>query len=386
MAMKKFAFLSQAWPEDKYSLLSGSSVQVYQVSRELASRGYQILVICSAPGGNYISVDGRLRVINIPPVGKLRFLISRSWLSEVKKELKKFEPDVVYQRGKLPESIAAASYTRKTDALYIWLSNSDMSVERWKYARKRWAKKGKWLVLLPRLLEALLTDLMIEKAITGADVYIAQNEHQRKKLEDNFKFKATVLGSGYPVPPLRKKASIRPKVLWLANLTLVKRPWIFAELASALYDANAKFIMAGRAPDPKIMERILKITNKLPDFNYLGCVSLDEAERLIGEADIFILTSEYEGIPNTYIQASLNGVPTVSFFGDTKHNQLASDIGMQCRTFEEMVEMVRYWINNKEERLVKGNDIYESAKYEFDIKNVADKLIETIAGFRAGES
>jgi glycosyltransferase involved in cell wall biosynthesis len=49
------------------------------------------------------------------------------------------------------------------------------------------------------------------------------------------------------------------------------------------------------------------------NFDYLGPVSFEESNSLFAKANIFINTSKaQEGFPNTFIQAWMQGVPTIS--------------------------------------------------------------------------
>jgi glycosyltransferase involved in cell wall biosynthesis len=374
----RFAFLSQSWPEYDGSVIYGSSVQVYYVAKELAMRGHQILVILSSDRNESCLSEGNITVLSIPAVGGPPFLIKTAWLKKVQYALKQFKPDVIYQRGKLLETIAAATCAMETKACFLWLSNSDKSPERWKWVKKRWARRREILRLLPRLADALYSDLIIEKALCNANVFVAQNRYQQKTLKKNYGFHAEIIGSGHPIPPFKGKNTLTPKVLWLANLTPVKRPWLFADMAEEFRDTNAEFLMAGMPFQSKTLERILLLSKKSKSFHYLGGVSLTEGNALMKKADIFIITSEYEGLPNTFIQACIHGVPTIILVKDPNSGIRTYNAGVVVETFNEMKDKLSLLLQDAELRKKEGLRAYELAKSEFDIKIIVDRLIEVI--------
>ncbi len=376
----RFVLLSQSWPEDEGAEIAGSSVQVYYIARELAARGFPVLVLLSSPSKDYQGSKGNPCVVPVSGDSKLRKQLAAGWKGRMMEELERFKPDVIYQRGKLPESVVAADYAVKHGAKYVWSSNSDQSGERWKYLKKRWGKKRDILKLVPRIMEATVADTLIEGAFRRADLVLAQNEHQRNRLRENFGLEATIIGSGHPVPEFTARDSDTLKVLWLANLSPVKRPWLFAELARSLRDLNVEFVMAGRAPDPEILERVMKVAEGVANFRYVGPVSMQEGNRLFAESDLFTLTSEYEGLPNTLIQACIHGLPTISLGNDPTDLIEANRIGEVSATFDEFVEAVRTWVGDSARLKEGGVTAYRFAKENFDIMRTVDVLLGTIEG------
>ncbi len=376
--MKRFAFLSQVWPDDEKISISGSSVQVYYISKELAKRGYPVLVLLSAHPYYHFN-NGNLAVESIGIKKGLRYQINPFWLRKVNKLLKSFEPDIIYQRGKLPETIAAAKYVQKSNAKFIWLSNSDKSPEHWKFVRKRWSKRKLYKYsLLPRLLEAFCSDILIEKSIKRANIVIAQTAFQKKQLKEKFYLDSHILGSGHPIPQyIQKKYSI-PKILWLANLTPVKQPQIFAHLVKNLRNLNAEFIMAGDAPDKNILSKIMQICEGVYNFKYLGRVELKDSDELYKNAAVFVSTSIYEGLPNTFIQSFLHSTPVISLHNDPDQIIKENNLGAVASSFEQLEELVKIWIQNKELREKAGKNAYEYAKNNCDIKKTTDSLISLI--------
>lgn len=375
----RFAFLSQAWPEDEKATISGSSVQVYYVAKELAQRGFPVLVILSSHPEFQDIQEGNLSVVSIFQGTALRHNLSRSWQQKAKRLLEEFQPDIVYQRGKLPESVTAAS-ARKNGALFVWLSNADNSGGRWKFIEKRWSKRHQMRMLLPKLAEAAYADIVIERSLRKADIVVAQTEVQQKSLARNFGLHASVLGSGHPIPACNRTLNKSRKVLWLANLTPMKQPLLFAELARVLKDDNTEFILAGKAPDPSILKDINRLSQQTPGFKYVGGVGLKSGDALFRQAALFVSTSwpNFEGLPNTFIQACKNGTPIISLHNDPDSIIQREKIGEVVHSFDDLVSAVQGWLRDEERRKAAGERAYAFALKEFDIRRIVDQLLEIV--------
>ena len=73
--------------------------------------------------------------------------------------------------------------------------------------------------------------------------------------------------------------------------------------------------MAGRQHlrlQPGYGEQIAETLRALPNVDYRGQVSPDEADRVIANAALFLSTSDEEGFPNTFLQAWSCGTPIVT--------------------------------------------------------------------------
>jgi len=102
----------------------------------------------------------------------------------------------------------------------------------------------------------------------------------------------------------------RPYVVWVANLKPTKRPELFLKLAAALAGKGMDFLMVGAIQAPEY-EWIAK-SGAEHAVHYLGPKSLEETNGIIGQALALVHTCRPEGFGNNFLQAWLQGVPTVS--------------------------------------------------------------------------
>lgn len=94
-------------------------------------------------------------------------------------------------------------------------------------------------------------------------------------------------------------------VVWMAVIRPGKRPDLLIEIARRL--PTIRFIVGG-APslshwDASIIDDIMRQLRSLPNVDYRGHVAPSEALRIIGEASLFLSTSDGEGFPSVFLEA-----------------------------------------------------------------------------------
>lgn len=377
----RWALLSQVWVDDPSVVVSGSNVQVYYLAQELARRGEEVLVLLSGHSTAWERTEGTLTVVSLPAVGKgLRGWFHPRWMRRAEDILRAFAPEVLYQRGKLPESVLAARYSHRHDTLFVWCSNADNSAVRWKFVRKRLRyRRSPWWLLPARLLEAAVADVAIERAICSAGLVLAQTRHQQQTLHALLGKEPQLLGSGHPLPsPPGERPESPPIVLWLANLTPMKQPLVFLRLAHRLQHCHAHFLMAGAAPNEELRRVVDDAGRRLVNFSYYGPVPFSETAQLFARASLFVLTSEFEGLPNTLIQACLHGVPTVSLQNDPDGLIRTHTIGEVVEDELTLAAAVERWLSEPQRRRDAGQRAYELARSRFDIRRIVDRLCELV--------
>lgn len=110
--------------------------------------------------------------------------------------------------------------------------------------------------------------------------------------------------------PLNKARSQGKKiVLTIARIALPKRLDVFADVAERLKDDNCVFIWVGAPTDDTLKAQLEEIEAR---GNVYFTGDIPEASRLISYADIFVLFSNYEGLPITLLEAMAKGKPLIA--------------------------------------------------------------------------
>ena len=120
-----------------------------------------------------------------------------------------------------------------------------------------------------------------------------------------------MLAAALALPPARSSAE-RDCVLWVAMIQESKRPELLLDIAALL--PQRRFVMIGgpRPGTEAFYERIRARAATLPNVEFKGFLPLAQVEPWFDRARVFVNTSLYEGMPNTFLQAWARGVPTVA--------------------------------------------------------------------------
>ena len=165
-------------------------------------------------------------------------------------------------------------------------------------------------------------------ALSRIDMIFVQHNGQLSGLRPRLQSKAYVLPKVCPLADAADgKLILKPHgerenyVAWVATLRQHKRPDILVEIARKA--ADVRFVVCGgltnyRTP-PGYCEQIIEALGALPNVEYRGQVTPEEAMDVIAGAALLLSTSDEEGFPNTFTQAWSAGTPVLSLTVDPDH-------------------------------------------------------------------
>ena len=141
-------------------------------------------------------------------------------------------------------------------------------------------------------------------------------------------------------------------------------------------DDNCVFFWIG-APTDKTLEAELKQQQETAPVFFTG--DIPEASRLISYADIFVLFSDYEGLPITILEAMAKGKPVVASkvggipeLVDARNGSLIIPSDTSKMT-EDAVSAVKELVFNDELRIKKGEASLKKYEENFTINSMWDK-------------
>ncbi|MGH2981056.1 MAG: glycosyltransferase family 4 protein [Solirubrobacterales bacterium] len=183
-------------------------------------------------------------------------------------------------------------------------------------------------------------------SIKAADAVVAQTAQQRDVATREFprlRNLSVIPNFAEPAEP----ASGQPKAfLWVGRLVDYKRPLKYIELAEAVPEARFWMIVletneTRAALDQQVRTRAQEVGN----LEMLSPRPRPELMRLLPEAAAIVLTSEYEGMPNVFLEAWMRSIPVVSLGFDPDGSIEREGMGLAAEDdWDRFVEAVaRLW-------------------------------------------
>jgi len=209
--------------------------------------------------------------------------------------------------------------------------------------------------------------------LEGADLVIAQNSDQQEMLRNNYQIESNLLLSVYPVEEVEKTWD--GPVLWVGRCEDWKRPEIFIELARQNPDTDFIMIAPPALNKADYQTKIEALCKNVPNVTYKGLVPFHKINEEFKEASLFVITSRFEGFPNTLIQATKNKIPVASI--DIDPNNVIRSHGLGVITdgdIEAFYKKTGALINDMEEKKAAGLRAYKYAKSHHDINAVIPEM------------
>ena len=165
------------------------------------------------------------------------------------------------------------------------------------------------------------------------------------------------------------------RVITTGRITYAKAPWKFKEIVTATENSEVNFVWAG---DGELRDSIFPCNEVIPNLHITGWVEngtlvLDELAR----SDIFLLTSLWEGMPISLLEAQAAGLPAVvSNTVGSRDVVLNGVTGYICDSADEMIEKIQTLVNDSGLRASMGAAASKRAIELFSINRMHSELLE----------
>ena len=312
--------------DSRISFVGGAEVQQTVQIRALQRAGYRISVLVENHGQpDVVEYDGIL-IYRVPDAANrgirgTRFFYPR--ITDIVRLLRRISPDLVFIQTASVQVLAGALYARLFGKRFVFAGASDPDFQRGP---------------LPGM--SARHAFLYRLGLRAADAVIVQNVAQLLMLRDQFGRDGDLIQNGYEEPGA-KPSAFGGYVLWAATVKPLKRPELFIELARRLPDG--RFVMVG-GPSVDLVdaqgyvEQVARDASTAPNVKLVGYVPYAEVGAYFDGASVFVNTSNYEGLPNTFMQSWYRGVPTVSF---VRPESAPGETGtLACTDINDMVEQV----------------------------------------------
>jgi glycosyltransferase involved in cell wall biosynthesis len=250
--------------------------------------------------------------------------------------LRRANADIYYQRAAAGITGVTALFARRYGRKFIYAAAHDLDLDRaqtWKLFQRRGGWRDRQLFQL---------------GLKLADEVVAQHGRQVEDCERSQGRVATLVPSCYS-PQSSQAADLKDVVLWVSTLRSWKRPELFLNLANRLPHLRFRMVGGPALGEESLFRRMQEMAAMMPNVEFVGFVPFAEIDPHFNAARVFVNTSDYEGFPNTFLQAWSRGIPTVSFHntgstvdGETVIN-VASDLDEMASLIARLTEDDGYW-------------------------------------------
>lgn len=352
-------------PDAGVEFAGGAEVQQTLIMEGLQKLGYQTSAITLDYGQEDGCIVSSIQVFKSfkPDAGirGLRFFYPR--LYEIWQALHRADADIYYQRaaGMLTGVVAMFCAYHKKPFIFAGASDKDFI---------------KGIPILPFFRDKLL----YKWGLRHADQVVVQNEQQKKCLKDNFGL------NGILIHNVGKNSNHRARwddgrAAWVGTICPWKEPLRFIELASKT--PGFQFLMMG-GPGPNSDEQALwrsvcDEAANLENLTLAGHIPYNEMDVALKTVSVLLNTSDHEGFPNTFLEAWVRGIPTVSFVTVESGDHRPTP-GIIATDMNEMHRVVRKLMTDKETWQKESSRCRKLFEQYFTFSDVADDYRELFDG------
>lgn len=358
---KKIVFLA----ENFYGQLAGGSeYQHYLIASFLKKRNYDVTMMF-ADYGAPVHLENSFKLARIKKNSFFARVFYPSFFLDafrVYGTLKRIKPDIIWSRAGFAYVGIAALFAKKNNCKMIWHIASESDVKPLPIKWKR------------TMLFEYIDKKFLEFGIKKADFILGNAEFQDALLKMRYDRSCDLIVWNFHSLPRRQIRKKNPvEIAWISNFKKLKQPELFINLAREFQDdIGVRFIMIGRPGSQRNWQQNLDAEiQKLKNLEYLGEKSMDEVDKILYGVHILVNTSQYEGFPNSFIQAWMRKVPVVSLAVDPDGLLERKRIGFFSGSFEKMVRNIRSLIDDEKLREEMGEN---AQKYAFQTHELNTNL------------
>ena len=343
--------------------IGGAQVQQTLLARALARAGHEVTMVVGDYGQQDGAVWDGVRTLKafVPEAGVpvMRFLHPRC--TGMWNALERSHADVYYTSCAGMQVGLLALFCRWFEKRFVFRAASDTDCDPSRllvrYARDRW-----------------LYGLGLQRA----DAILVQNRAQAETLKKHYGLSSRI------VPSLVEEASERPAnrdidVLWVGNIRSVKRPHDLLEMAAALPEYRIHMVGGSVPGEEALYDQIESRAALRPNLVFHGRLPYHETCDLYARSKLLVNTSEFEGFPNTYLQAWVRGVPVVGSI-DPDGVIARHGLGAHAETAEDLAVLARWLLADSVAREACG---LRCAAYMARYHDTAKSLVPYLETFEA---
>jgi glycosyltransferase involved in cell wall biosynthesis len=335
--------------------IGGIEWQTSLTAKWFARQGYNVSLLTWDEGGPPEETIEGVRVIKTcrqkAGLKGLRFFHPK-WTS-LARAMRQANADLYYQNGSECTTGQVALWCQRHRKPFVFSLASDADCD-------------------PALPELSQHERMLYRlGLRKADRRVAQTATQANRLREEFAVDSVVIPMPCPEPPAENAQPPSPtgrRVLWVGRICQVKRPDRLVDLA--VLCPELAFDLVGPFLEEDSSNAVRARADGVPNLTLHGGIPRERVHGFYDRACLLCCTSEYEGFPNTFLEAWSHGLPVVSTFDPdgviAKHN-----LGIVAGNIREMQAPIRSLLDSP----ARYQEISNNARRYFVENHKADSVL-----------
>lgn len=341
------------------SKVAGVPLQMSMWAKAFQKNEWNVFSIASRQGDYEVS---EVHFIQAPKCSPIWIKLHMGFIGDIivtRRVLKRIKPDVVFLRSMTRDLFSLALCSKLLGIKFVFFGASDHDF----LSRKesRWNFNHGF-------------ERYYRSALKIVDYIVTQNEFQAKMLNQNWGKKSLIIPNIWSTgisEPLSKKYD----VIWVGNLRKLKRAEWFLNLALKL--PEYRFAVVGGVAELDYYEFIQSKASTISNVDFLGACNLIDTNRLILQSKVLSCTSEFEGFPNTFLQAWSFNIPVISTV-DPSDVIKTNNLGIVINSEEELLGAAGKLLTDNENYREKVASIRDYFMSHHSADSQFDKLLSWI--------
>lgn len=337
-----------------HDVIGGSEIQCDLLAAALSRFGHHVC---------YFAIDGKQQTYHTNYAVEPNPLTRKA----LRRVVERFRPNIVYWRFNKRRFLASALLLKWLKIKVVFAISHINDTIKWSHKVRYHAATfretlHKWRLIARPALSSRINHF----GYYWVDGVVAQLRSQAGKIPAAKEVVIANSGDSRVVPFSWSK----PFIAWISSIKASKNPEIFLELARHFQHTGIDFLMIGKIGDSQYASYAEK--GNLPaNVHYLGAKSYHEVNGIL-QASLFLAhTCEPEGFPNVFIQAWMQGKPTVTLYYDPDQMIQEHQLGYCSGNMERFIHDVKIFIDNAALREDMGRRAKVFADAHFDLEKNA---------------
>lgn len=168
------------------------------------------------------------------------------------------------------------------------------------------------------------------KALRNADAIICQTPLHVKLLRKNFNLSSDLVISPYLDIKRSKQSVQKDSMIWIGRAASYKNPMLFIDIVKSFPNLNFVMICNHSDYDDGFMDYMAQNQCDYPNLEFLEYADNEEVHVRLEKAKLLVNTSDFEGFPNTFIEAAMHRTPVLSLKSNPNNMLSSHGAGIWC--------------------------------------------------------